>query len=497
MADSARIERLERELAAARKTVSALVARVERQADVDPDRFSILKAMAQLEEVIAARERDLARSEAWFRVLWDECPDMLVTLDREGHVQDRNRAARLAGLEEEFASAFEDHPGVRELMGQNLIDGELVLADGRPVHVHGVRLDGGMRLLVLRDLSVRRMLQEELNRTRRLAAVGQLAEAVAHEINNPLAVILGRLELLRSVEDPNPLELAHSLDVVQDHARRIGLISRNLHVFGRPGLGRQRHVRLSGLVERALGSGGRRMVDVQVDVSIEPPDLEVYGDPVQLEQVVVALLLNAADSMHRRGSIEVHARGTDRLRILEVRDQRSGLPEGFNERLQQPWSPADRPTRGLMLGMTVAAAVVRQHGGRLEALAGERKGCVIRVTLPRDDLVMGRLKVLVVDPRQDREELAGMLEGHDVRFVADGPGALEALEEQPDVILGTRYVAGLEGTLSAAVKRLHPELADRVVVLLSPQQSGATGDRVLRHPFSRLDLVEALDALIG
>lgn len=504
MADDlqARVRELERQLAASRRTVDALVARAERQAETDPARFSILKAMANLEEVIAARERELARRENWFRVLWEACPDSFLTVDAAGRVQDHNPAARDFG--EVFTEAFEDPAAAWELLHRERISGELVLVDGRPVHVNGARLEPGKQdglvLVVVRDLSLNRLLHAELVQARRLAVIGGLAATVAHEINNPLAIILGRLELLREVEDPDAAALKRTLDLIQDHAMRIGLISRNLHVFGRPGLGMRSHIEVAGLVTAAVGHGGRRLteVDLQLDIT---DGLSVYGDPVQLEQVLAAMLLHCADSMHRRGLLRLRARTDGRQFLLELRDQSAGVPEGLQERLLQPWAPSQQGNRGSMLGLSVAASIVRAHGGRLVALEDRSEGAIYQVTLPQERLEAGGLRVLLVEPRGDAEAIALLLEqeGHSVLRARDGITAVARVAaDSPDVVLASPYLAGLDGqSLPQALSDRFPNLSARVVLLLEPGQAGPPSAAVLRKPLVRAELVDVLSAVMA
>ena len=500
MADDpqARIRELERQLAASRRTVDALVARAERQAETDPARFSILKAMANLEEVITARERELARRENWFRVLWDACPDSFLTVDEGGRVQDHNPAARDFG--EVFTEAFEDPSAAWELLHGESINGELVLADGRPVHVNGARLERGLVLVVVRDLSLNRLLHAELVQARRLAVVGGLAATVAHEINNPLAIILGRLELLREVEDPDAAALKRTLDLIQDHAMRIGLISRNLHVFGRPGLGKRSHIQMSDLVTAAVGHGGRRLTEVDLRQDF-PDDLTVYGDPVQLEQVLAAMLLHCADSMHRRGQLRLRARAEGGQFLLELRDQSAGVPEGLQERLLQPWVPSQQGNRGSMLGLSVAASIVRAHGGRLVALEDRSKGAIYQVTLPQERQEAGGLRVLLVEPRGDAEAIAQMLEqeGHTVLRARDGITAVARVAaDSPDVVLASPYLAGLDGqSLPQALSDRFPNLRTRVVLLLEPEQAGPPSIAALRKPLVLEELAAALSAVMA
>ncbi len=168
----------------------------------------------------------------------------------------------------------------------------------------------------------------------------------------------------------------------------------------------------------------------------------------------------------------------------------------------EPWASRDGPDRKLM-GMSVASSIVLAHGGRLRALQEGSSGCIYRITLPREGRLLEDpqrpLRILVVDPRPDGEQVVATLEeaGHQVRFATDGTGALASVERQhPDVILASPYVAGLGGaSLRDALSRTHPELVARLVVLLGPGQEGAGGVRVLRKPFSALDLFEMLSVV--
>lgn len=475
--DKARIAELERQLAAAKKTVDALVRRAERQAETDPRRFSIAKAMANLEEVIAARERQLALSEMRYGAVWDVCPDGLVTLSSDGDIRAANSAAVRMGMGTRFAAAFKEPDAAVALLDEVRPSGELVLRDGRTVHVNAARLEDDQWLVVLHDLSETQRLSRQLEDARRKASVGELAEVVAHEINNPLAVILGRLEMLREVADPEDATLSKGLDVVYDHARRIAQISRNLCVFGSPSLGEQRDLDVRALLNAAIQQGGRRLANIDVVLDV-PDDLMVYGDPVQLEQVVVALLLHRADMLHRRGRVRITAAGEGALFRLEVRDQGAGIPPGLRERLHEPWSSTGSAMKGSYLGMAVASSIVQAHGGQLRALQSGPRGAVYQVVLPARRGGANGLEMLVVQSGPDGELTAQAMAaaGHRVEHVATGPLALDRLTTlTPDLILTTLYAPGLYQPMPHVFETHVPHLSSRVVLLRKPGQDVPPG----------------------
>lgn len=488
--DTTRIAELERQLAAAQKTVDALVRRAERQAETEPRRFSIAKAMANLEEVIAARERQLALSEMRYGAVWDVCPDGLLTTSADGDILAANSAAIRMGVGTRFAAAFQEPDAAVALLGEAHPSGELVMRDGRTVHVNAARLEDDQWLVVLHDLSETRRLRRQLEEARRKAAVGELAEVVAHEINNPLAIILGRLEMLRDVADPADGTLGMSLDVVFDHARRIAQISRNLHVFGSPSLGEQRDLNVRALLTGAIQQGGRRLSNIEVVLEIAD-DLMVYGDPVQLEQVVVALLLHRADMLHRRGRLRVTAGAEGALFRMEVRDQGAGISDGLRERLHHPWNSTGTPVKGAYLGMAVAASIVQAHGGQLRAFQHGPRGAVYQVVLPARRGGASGLEVLVVQSGPEGEETAQAMAsaGHRVERVESGPVALARLKERsPDVVLTTLYAPGLYQPMPHVFETRCPGLAARVILLRKPSQKAPPGMASIELPVGEASL---------
>ncbi len=502
-----RVAELERQLSAAQRTIEALIHRAERQAQVDPaGRVAVRRAMHSLEDAVTLRNRALQLSEAHFRTIWNESPDMLVTIDGRGQILDRNRRAAEARLVGRLCENFIDHD---EAARACMEGGQSQMIDGRSVHLAKARIadtPGVVDLVVIRDLSVHQLLENELQHGRRLALLGELAKSVSHEVNNPLSVILGRLELVEALgEDVDAVQIQRHLDVVADHARRIGLIVANLDVVARPGPGRQQDLELAALIREAAVACGRRLERVSLEVDLPTRGLRLKGDGVQLRQMLTSLLINGADSMNRRGSLKVTARLDGRFVSIDVEDGGGGVPPAVAERIRQPWALGSTARSGSALGMAVAASIVRAHGGRLRVVESSSRGSTYRVELPRDPNVLGsgaRVDLVVIDPRtQEIGELISLLGAlaHQVRYCRTWAEAVESIEARaPDVVVCSRFLPGLDQETTEVLAARWPELSERVLVFVGAMEAPPMNRaRVLSSPLSALDVLETLEELIG
>jgi PAS domain S-box-containing protein len=175
--------------------------------------IEVLKAALDAQ---SGRSEQLDHEEGRVQALYDNFLDMVFSLDRAGVIQRCNRSAseRFGGgagpligqsvlnfLEPESGAAL---VGIFDTDFEGAGESEVSLLDGTKLGFSISRIDGTIVQLVLRDITPMERLQEELLNTRRMASVGQLAGGIAHEINNPLAVIQGRVEMLRAVSDPEP-----------------------------------------------------------------------------------------------------------------------------------------------------------------------------------------------------------------------------------------------------------------------------------------------------
>jgi signal transduction histidine kinase len=222
--------------------------------------------------------------------------------------------------------------------------------------------------------------QQRLVQGEKLAAVGRLAAGVAHELNNPLTVMLGYLTLER---DKGEGQLAKGLHKIEQEALRCKEIVQDLLALSRPeGAYGSAPVDVRKLgddvVERLRGSG--QFSSVRFDVGGSGKAL---GDAPRLKQVVVNLVRNAAEAAGPGGRVQIHVTTTPRNVEVAVSDSGPGVPESARARLFEPFFTT-KPT-GTGLGLAVSRAIVVAHGGDIAVREAEQGGALFAVTLPRAD----------------------------------------------------------------------------------------------------------------
>lgn len=220
--------------------------------------------------------------------------------------------------------------------------------------------------------------QDELVRSQKLAAVGQLAAAVAHEINNPLSVILGYAKMLRRT--PDRVDAA-KLQAVEEEAVQCMRIVQDLLDLVRPTVLQVSEVDIAALVRVEL----ERLALVLEDRSVKGPgsDLSIIvdADAGKLRQVIANLVRNAADATPRGGEIDIDVRLEDGGAAVEVRDNGSGISVDALPRVFQPFFTTK--THGTGLGLPIAQAIIDAHGGKLEISSSPGQSTRVRVWLPR------------------------------------------------------------------------------------------------------------------
>jgi two-component system NtrC family sensor kinase len=233
-----------------------------------------------------------------------------------------------------------------------------------------------------------RTLAERLNATEagmlqaaRLAAVGQLAASIAHEINNPLYAARNCLALL---EQDAPPAMAESpfLSIARDQLTRIARIIERMREFYRPDRGTMAPCDIHHLLEETLALAGLNMRHQPIRVVFTPaPDLpSVVGNADQLRQVFLNLTLNAIEAMPNGGTLTVHTIAGPTVALIEIQDTGGGVPAELRPRLFEPFFTS-KPN-GTGLGLSISAHIVTQHGGQIEVESVESQGSTFRVVLP-------------------------------------------------------------------------------------------------------------------
>ncbi|MFE1598392.1 ATP-binding protein [Methylobacterium sp. ID0610] len=234
----------------------------------------------------------------------------------------------------------------------------------------------------------RERLGRELAQAGRLAALGQFAASMAHEINQPLAAIRSYADnaaiLIRRgrIEDAS-----ENFSAIGRLTERIAGLTRQLKGFARRASGRREPVSLAGILRNAREVVQARAAEggVALAIASPEPDLIVLGDGARLEQVLVNLLQNALDAVAGRPDpgVSVRAQARGGRALVEVADNGPGIPESVRAQIFDPFFTTK--AEGLGLGLAISRGIVEECGGTLAVSAGETGGAVFRIDLARTD----------------------------------------------------------------------------------------------------------------
>jgi two-component system, cell cycle sensor histidine kinase and response regulator CckA len=432
----------------------------------------------------------------------------------------------------------DDYPAYRKQLERSLQDGKwesvpyrVVRPDGTIRWVYGigqaVRDESGKLIKLfggLLDITAQRTLEEQLRQAQKMEAIGNLTAGVAHNFNNMLTVIVPTLELLGKGVSPERGQLvAEAIHA----ARRAAEMVKQLMTYSGQSLSHDRDVHRVDWIVNASVSICRRAFDrrVVLDTSFDGDPPSVLCNPVQLEQVIVNLLLNARDAVLDAGRAEarvyVRVRRSSLARAgattapvpsvaLEVIDNGIGMSEVVRSRLFEPFFTTKGAGRGTGLGLATSYAIVRDHDGTVTCESVQGVGTTMTITLPTssdaprvrappsDSPEPANRRVLLVDDEAAvRTTLSYVLSeaGMTVLLADSGLAALEVLSRQPvEAVLLDRSMPGGAGeTFIARMRALSPRAR---ILFLSGQmvepQVASLADAVVQKPVTGPELLEAI-----
>jgi signal transduction histidine kinase len=254
--------------------------------------------------------------------------------------------------------------------------------------VHAVPLEHPLPdvrlLVVLTDLTEQRALTSQLLRAEKLATVGVLAAGIAHEIGTPLAVVRGRAERISGKLAPGHPQVEDARTIVEE-IDRIARTLRELLDYSRPSAPRTVPVafdEVARMVVELLSLEARaRGVALRLEIPRQLPP--VAADPDQLQQALVNVALNAVHACGRGGTVTVRgALRRDRTLGIEVEDDGAGIPEELRARVFDPFFTTKKRGEGTGLGLTIAAQLVRGHGGDIDLESAVGRGTRVRIGWP-------------------------------------------------------------------------------------------------------------------
>jgi signal transduction histidine kinase len=235
----------------------------------------------------------------------------------------------------------------------------------------------------VRDITALKQLERQFLERERLAAVGELAAMVAHEVRNPLAGIRGGCEIL--LEGYTPGDARHDIGVEIIH--QVDRLTRTVHdllTFARPRavdpVPTDMHALIDRILQNLRDDPGNAAIEVVRDFSDDVSVVQVDGR--QIEQVFLNLVLNAIQAMQHRGRVTISTRAGHRDLVVSVADSGPGIRPDAIAHIFQPFFTTR--SQGTGLGLAIVKKIVEAHGGRIEAASPPGSGAVFTVTLPKE-----------------------------------------------------------------------------------------------------------------
>ena len=402
--------------------------------------------------------------------------------------------------------------------------------DGREMEVEFsarlVEMEGEQRLLsIVRDVDEERHLERQLTQAQRMEAIGRLAGGVAHDFNNIMTAVLGYAQIA-SDSLPKDAPAREDLDQILRASTRAAELTRHLLAFARRQVTRPVPVDVNALVGVARKLLERLLGDhISLTTLLEPSLPPVLADPVQLEQVLVNLAVNAGDAMPGGGGVSITSAKEGEEVVLSVADTGVGISDEHQAHIFEPFFTTKELGKGTGLGLATCYGIVRQAGGRIEVRSAPGLGAAFRVILPPTaaplplpeadaapettvGLRAGSETILLAEDepqvRQLAERMLGGL-GYRVLPASDAAEALEAARTHRgmiDLLVTDVVMPGLNGReLAERLRESRPGLpvlyvsgyaADSAAI----EEALRGGDGFLAKPFAATDLAQRVRQLL-
>ncbi len=232
------------------------------------------------------------------------------------------------------------------------------------------------------------VLSEELARAGRLAALGQAAATMAHQIGTPLNLISGHVQLMVASSPPDSAA-SERLRAIQDQIEKVTAIVRAALDSSRPAVIPHEVTDLARLVKRVCQISGPMLDNARVQTVIVVPDAAIWvlADAVQLELALLNLITNSVDAMPGGGTLAVRLTQTSGRAHIAVEDSGSGVRPDLITRIFDPWVTTKAPGKGSGLGLSIARQVVASHGGSIAVNSRPEGGSIFTIDLPTNGAV--------------------------------------------------------------------------------------------------------------
>jgi PAS domain S-box-containing protein len=395
-----------------RQTYSDLLHRDLREASTLPELLALLdqefweRALHITDFFVEGREQDLADQSESYRRSVESAPAPMFTVHAEtGQILDCNQVAeRTIGVPQaslESCRLWDLHPEAERATVRALFDETVASGSGKRENLHVERaghdplpVDIRTALIEFRehrnlqviyvDLSERRLLEFQLIQSEKMAAIGQLAAGIAHEIRNPLGIITNALYDLAEILPDSTPEVREDLQIARIEMARVQDIISNLLEFSRDDKTEVQAIDLNGLIVRTLKLMNKYLQNNGVRAftrlgHVERCDANENG----LRQVLLNLITNAVQAMPEGGELRIETApvSVDRLRLV-VSDSGVGIPPERLGKIFDPFYTTKQPGEGTGLGLSVVHSVIKNARGRIDVSSAPGRGTSFAIELP-------------------------------------------------------------------------------------------------------------------
>ncbi|MGH7530252.1 MAG: hybrid sensor histidine kinase/response regulator, partial [Gemmatimonadales bacterium] len=535
-------------IASVTRTIGALSAEGERRGSFDEAALTFVRAVVA-QAAIALENVRLVELLSSGKREWEQTVDALnqavCYINPEGTVRRANRV--FADLAQLPVTALPGRPWItlvppawadpiaRTLQAPSL--GPVEVRSGERILLVTAIPSGepGSAVLLFDDQTDKRRLQEQLLQSEKMSAIGQLIAGVAHELNNPLASVVGFSDLLGEAADVPP-RLAEPLAVIRQEAERASAIVRNLLSFARRQEGVRELQSLRPILESTVQLLRNQLLASRIELTLdmEPglPAVAVHAN--QIKQVFVNIINNGAQAITSAGvvggRIDMRALCQPDGVAVSISDNGSGIPPAVAQRVFEPFFSTKSEGEGTGLGLSICYGIVKEHGGSISVDPGGSggRGATFTVELPaavpppraaRPEAAAApadaggaprgeRLRILVVDDEPHiLHYMQATLEswGHEVVLASDGSQALKRALTQPfDVIICDLRMPRLGGReMFRTLAQMHPTVAERIIFATGDTVRGDTlafleelGRPFLQKPFKLDELRRVLSTVV-
>jgi PAS domain S-box-containing protein len=520
--------------------------------DLSEEKEQLKIYSANLEQLVQERTKELSISEKWYRAIFDYATDGIIVLDRHGTIINVNQKAcdihgfdrgSLIGINLELLDAEESKEHFRKRLTK-VLDGESIIfetehykKDGSKVllEVSSNAIDSEGEKYIqsfYRDITEKKRIQEQLMHATKMESIGVLAGGIAHNFNNILTAILGYAELLLEFSNLDDISRQRVRNI-DSSARKAGVMVSKLLSFAR----RESHevlpLNLHDVINDSLKifeGALNKKIGLKVNFVEYTPIIE--GDPNQIEQIIMNLIVNAKDAMPDGGLITIMTRlvsiGEERINIpsyvqpgkyvvMSFSDTGSGIPTDVISKIFDPFFTTKEKGKGTGLGLATVYGIVKDHRGYISVHSELAKGTTFEIYFPlsektsqaivkpRVTIIEGDENILIVDDDNDvLNFLSDLLENHGYHVMPVN-NALSAVDifkanlSKINLVITDIVMPLVEGNdLIRILKNINPEIRILAISGFSDSAIREDGsvDAFVKKPFEQTELLSTIRRIL-